>query len=359
MVTTSLSARLLIRRQLEELDEVDWTVVSGDAYDDAPAGLSVDVVPMRREFSVADVGAFFQLIGYFRRRRFDLAQTHTPKASFLGLPAIRLSGTPALYTVHGALYFSGNGLVANAMGWIFERWCCSWADRVLVQSREDASALPRAHICPARKVSFVGNGIDLEHFEQPVKAPVQSDRPVVLMVSRLVTEKGCADFFEVARTLRDEAEFVHVGPFEHDQRDAISAAQVDQLRRSGTVSFVGFARDVRPHVAAADIVVLPSYREGIPRAAMEAAAGGRPVVAYDIRGVREVIEPSTGLLVPRGDVRALTEAVRALLRDPVRREKAARLCQEHVLGAFSEDGVIERLRGVYADIDQRASPRRS
>jgi glycosyltransferase involved in cell wall biosynthesis/peptidoglycan/xylan/chitin deacetylase (PgdA/CDA1 family) len=357
VVTTSLTARLLIRHQLQALDDVDWTLVSGDAYDDAPPGLHVDVVPIGREFSPADVPAFFRLLRYFRRRRFDLVQTHTPKASFLGLPACRLTGARTIYTVHGALYFAGNARKANVLGWFFERWCCSWAHQVLVQSSEDEKAMPRARICPARKITYVGNGIQLDRFVAPSEPAIRSERPVVLMVSRLVREKGCEDFVAVARALSGQADFVHVGPFEHDQSDALSPAEIDEIVRSGLVTFIGSVDDVRPYLASADIVVLPSYREGIPRVAMEAAATGCPVVAYDIRGVREVIDPASGLLVPRGDVSSLTTVVGALLGDEERRRRLGQQSQDHVVSTFSEDLVVERLRRVYGAIHPRGRSR--
>ena len=136
-------------------------MVSGDAYDDPPDGVAVKVVPIRREFALSDLGAFVQLWRYLRRQRFGVVQTHTPKASFLGLPAARLARSPAFYTIHGSLYFAGNGRRANILGWLFERWCCSWATRVLVQSREDEAVLPKVRICPRRKMAYVGNGIAL------------------------------------------------------------------------------------------------------------------------------------------------------------------------------------------------------
>jgi glycosyltransferase involved in cell wall biosynthesis len=354
VVTTSLTARVLIRHQLQALDEVDWTLVSGDAYDDAPSGLPVDVVPIRRQFSPADPSALLRLWRYFRQRRFDFVQTHTPKASFLGLPASRLTGTHTIYTVHGALYFAGNGRGANLPGWLFERWCCSWAHQVLVQSREDETAMPRARICPAAKITFVGNGIQLDRFVAVAERAAGASRcPVVLMVSRLVREKGCDDFVAVARSLSDRGDFVHVGPFEDDQSDALSPTEVDVISRAGIMTFIGSVEDVRPYLASADIVVLPSYREGIPRVAMEAAATGCPVVAYDIRGVREVIDPRSGLLVPRGDVAALTAVIDELLGDEPKRRELGRQAQAHVLATFSEDQVIDRLRRVYQSIDVR------
>ncbi len=354
VVTTSMTARLLLGNQLRSLREISWTVVSGDALDDPPADVSVVVVPMHREFALGDIVAVLRLLRLFRRERFDFVQTHTPKASFLGLPAARLGPSPAVYTVHGAQYFHGNGRFANVLGWIFEKWCCSWADVVLVQSREDQSVLPRVRICPARKIRYIGNGVMLDRFLAPVEATQRSPRPTVLMVSRLVREKGCLDFIEAARTLGDQAEFVHVGPTESDQHDAISEDQI--AAAADVVSFMGPADDVRPYLASADVVVLPSYREGIPRVPMEAAAMGRPVVAYDVRGVREVVGDSTGCLVPRGDVEALIEAVADLVRDPDRRLALGRHARARASEAYSEDAVITRLRSIYGELSGRAEP---
>jgi glycosyltransferase involved in cell wall biosynthesis len=346
-----MTARLLLARQMAALKDVEWTVVSGDGYEDAPGHVTVEVVPMRREFSPSDVPSFVRLFRLFRKNRFDFVQTHTPKPSFLGLPAARLSGTPAIYTIHGSLYFKGNGSLANLLGWCFERWCCAWANRVLVQSREDQSVLPQVKICPARKLSYLGNGIATEHFTEkvePASLGTGDDLPVVLMVSRLVREKGCHDFVQLAESLSGKARFVHVGPAEDDQSDALSASELSSAARS--VTFVGAVTDVRPYYAAADIVVLPSYREGIPRAVMEAAAAGRPVAAYDIRGVREVVEPESGLLVPRGDVKELTTLVAELIADPEHRTSLGRRCQSWVLERFSEDAVVERARSLYAEL---------
>ncbi len=357
VVTTSMTARLLLANQLRSLTDISWTVVSGDSFDDAPGDISVVVVPVRRELApsglLTDLKAFVRLWRLFRRRRFDFVQTHTPKASLLGLPAARLAGTKAIYTIHGSLYFADNSRTGNIAGWLFEKWCCAWAHKVLVQSREDENVLPRVGICSRRKIRYIGNGVVLDHFLEPVEPDPEliDAHPVVVMVSRLVKEKGCSDFFELARALSGRARFVHVGPTEADQSDAISVEEIARAEKD--VSFMGATDDVRPYIAAADIVVLPSYREGIPRVAMEASAGGRPVVAYDVRGVREVIDPQSGLLVPRGDKAALVSVVEDLLSDPGRCAKLGERCRERVVERFSEDGVIERLRTFYGELAGR------
>jgi glycosyltransferase involved in cell wall biosynthesis len=355
VVTTSLTARLLLANQLRSLSEIEWTVVSGDDFDDPPEAVDVKIIPIRREFALSDVVSFARLWTYLRSERFDFVQTHTPKASFLGLPAARLVGSTSIYTIHGSLYFSGNSRKANILGWCFERWCCQWAQRVLVQSREDEQVLPRVGVCPRRKLSYLGNGIMMDRFVTPVSPALRSDRPIVLMVSRLVREKGCADFLALAAALEGRADFVHVGPVEHDQSDALSQAEMEEASEAGTVRFVGAVDDVRPYLASASVVVLPSYREGIPRAAMEAAAMGRPVAAYDIRGVREVIDPRRGLLVPRGDRQALTELVEELVKDPARCDELGDQCRQWVVARFSEDLVVDRLRTLYASIPDRAA----
>ena len=350
VVTWSESARILLRGQLEALSEIEWSVVSGDPFSDPPAHLRTYHVPMRREPALSDFRSFWQLYRFFRRHRFAFVQTHTPKASLLGLPAARLAGLPTLYTMHGSLFFRDNSPRGNFAGWLFERWCTAWAGRVLLQSREDAEVVPRAHICSRAKVVHVGNGIDVEHFSNQRQPLPVGGTPVVLMISRLVSEKGCLDFFHVARALRSKARFVHVGPVETDQRDAVTDELIAELSSAGTVEFVGHVHDVRPQLARATLVLLPSYREGIPRAAMEAAASGRPVVGYNVRGVREVIPPELGLLVRRGDVEALTALVDALLGDPERISTLAVACAQWVTAEFSERVVCDRLRGVYTDL---------
>lgn len=348
VVTTSASARLLLLGQLEGFRDYSWTLVSGDDYEDAPDWVAVHVIPMRRDPAWSDARSFWRLLMFFGRHDFKFVQTHTPKASLLALPAARLRGAVTLYTVHGSLYFRGNTKARNLFGWLFERWCCSWATKVLVQSSEDLTVLPAKHICRAAKMVYVGNGIALDRF--PPQSPPKAGGPVVLMVSRLVKEKGCYDFFEVARSLRPWARFIHVGPSEHDQRDAIGFDEQEEARRTG-VEFAGEVDDVGSYLAGADIVLLPSYREGIPRVAMEAAAVGRPVVGYDIRGMREVISEGFGLLAPLGDISELIGITRRLLDDSEYRAVAGERCKRWVRSAFSEADVIDRLRAVYAGLD--------
>ena len=350
VVTSEISARILLRKQLVALADRPWTIVAGDATVAPIPGAEHLQVTMRREPAWADFRSFLALFRLFRDRRFNFVQTHTPKASLLGLPAARLAGQRTIYTMHGGLYFRDNSRKANVAGWLFERWCCSWAHLVAMQSAEDVEVLVAKRACPKHKARHLGNGIEIDHYRADPRNRSPGHRPVVLMIARLVAEKGCLDFFAVAEALADQADFIHVGPTEHDQRDAVAPTRIAQLEARQIVRFVGDVGDVRPYLAEADLFLLPSYREGIPRAAMEAAASGLPVVAYDIRGVREVVAPDHRLLVPRGDIARLIAATQALLANPVKRHEAATACRAHVLDRFDERAVIERLRAIYAEV---------
>jgi glycosyltransferase involved in cell wall biosynthesis len=352
VVSSEISARILIAEQVRQLDEYEWTIVGGDEPQGRMPGERYVRIPMSREPAISDLRSFLSLMRWFRANRFAFVQTHTPKASLLGLPAARLAGQRTVYTMHGGLYFKGNGRIANLLGWVFERWCCSWADVVTMQSWEDTQVLPAVKVCAPRKVRYQGNGIVMERFPRrsdPGPAG-RGELPVVVNISRLVVEKGCLDFFHAAEQLHGRARFVHVGPSENDQADAVDPVVIADLAQRGIVEFVGAVDDVHPWLEAADLFVLPSFREGIPRACIEAAATGLAVVAYDVRGVREVVPASRGLLAPRGDREALTAAIARLIDDRAALAEAAEACCTHARERFDERLVYNRLRTIYAEV---------
>jgi glycosyltransferase involved in cell wall biosynthesis len=146
---------------------------------------------------------------------------------------------------------------------------------------------------------------------------------VVGMVGRLVWQKGLRELFAAAAALRrtvPDVVVVVVGPPDSDKADGLSPADIDEATALGNVVFLGPRDDVEDLYHGFDLFVLPSYREGFPRAAMEAAASAVPVIATDVRGCRQVVDDgTTGLLVPVRDADALASAIAALAGDPGRR----------------------------------------
>jgi ribosomal protein S18 acetylase RimI-like enzyme len=199
----------------------------------------------------------------------------------------------------------------------------------LFQSAEDLAWARRLRIGRASRTHLLGNGTDLRVFDPDAVPParlaelrrelgIAPDAMVVGMVGRLVREKGYEEYFRAARAIRarrPDVVFLAVGPFDPDKGDALSGADWTSVGQD--VLFTGYRGDVRDLLALMDVFVLPSWREGMPRSAIEAAAMGRAMVLTDIRGCREVARDGVEALpmVPARDAGRLTTAIERLLED--------------------------------------------
>ena len=175
-------------------------------------------------------------------------------------------------------------------------------------------------------------------------------------VGRLVYEKGYAELFQVAEQLRvqcDTIKFLVIGAEEHDQNDSVSHDLIADLAARKVVQFLGWSNEMPRWYSAMDAFVLPSYREGIPRACMEASAMQLPVIASDIRGCREVVENgTTGLLVPVRNVEALATAILKLFGDRRLAAEMGMNGQRRIRTQFDSKLVASRLREFYSNLDQ-------
>jgi glycosyltransferase involved in cell wall biosynthesis len=207
------------------------------------------------------------------------------------------------------------------------------------------------HLVPAgRAVLIRGSGVDVRAFS-PSEEP--EGVPVVLLASRLLWDKGVREFVEAARKLRGRGQacrFVLVGVPDKENPEAVPEATLRAWSAEGIVEWWGLRDDMPAVLRQAALVVLPSYREGIPKILLEAAAGGRPIVTTDVSGCREVVrDGENGLLVPPRDASSLAEAIATLLRDRSLRERMGRRGREIAVSEFSEEVVIAATLSVYRD----------
>ena len=227
---------------------------------------------------------------------------------------------------------------------------------------------------PARKLTLLGNGIDLARFDPSTISAadaraaraelgaVAPDDVVVGLVGRLVREKGYAEVFAAASRLRDHVpalRFAIIGWEDDDDAkdDALDAGDRARAAAAG-VRFLGGRDDVARLYAGMDIFVLASHREGFPRSAMEAAAMGVPVVATDIRGCRQVVDDGvTGLLVPARDATALAAAIASLASDPDLRKQLGTAGRAKATREFDERRCIAITLDAYRSLlTRRAIP---
>ena len=171
------------------------------------------------------------------------------------------------------------------------------------------------------------------------------------MLGRLLRQKGIPEFVEVARRIRQRwprARFLLAGEEDPVHPDAVT---VEWVRQQGGVEYLGRLSDVRPMLAEADLLLFPSYREGVPRVVMEAAAAGLPTVAFNVPGVREAVrDGETGYLVADRDMEALTGWVSALLDNGEHRVRMGRAARDLAERAFDIRAIYEQYLDVYREL---------
>jgi glycosyltransferase involved in cell wall biosynthesis/ribosomal protein S18 acetylase RimI-like enzyme len=368
LTTTDLTLRYLLLGQLRRLREEGYEVTGISAPGVHTAELEaagIRHLPWRnatRAWNLrADLLAAVELWRLLRREHFDLLHTHNPKPGVIGRVAARLAGVPVVVnTVHG-LYATPDDpfrkrAVVLGLEWLAAR--CS--DLELYQSEEDLRWARRIRLVPQRRSELLGNGSDLDRFDPELvgaervaalrrELGLPQDALVVGMVGRLVAEKGCRELFAAARAVRQadrRVRFLAVGTPDLDKADAVTEAELE--RAGGDVCFAGWRDDVPDLLAAVDVFVLASWREGMPRSAIEAAAMGKPLVLTDIRGCREVARHEReALLVPPRDPEALAAAVLRLAGDPALRERLGAAARRRAVERFGEAAVAERVAGHY------------
>jgi glycosyltransferase involved in cell wall biosynthesis len=225
--------------------------------------------------------------------------------------------------------------------------------RVTVENPENRATLARLGIKPARIKLIRGSGIDTARY-QPLPDPAETPLAAAL-VGRMLRSKGVLDAAAAIRLLRAqgrEIELLLAGSTDPDNRDSLSEAELTALGAEPGITWLGHVADVRSVWRRAAIAVFPStYGEGVPNALLEAAACGRPIVATDIPGCREVVRHGeTGLLVPPRDVAALAEAIGALGGDPARRQAMGQAGRELVEREFAEPVIVAQTLALYDEL---------
>jgi glycosyltransferase involved in cell wall biosynthesis len=207
-------------------------------------------------------------------------------------------------------------------------------------------------VSPARTRLVPGSGIDLDLYPP---AALPDGPPTFLLIARLLGDKGVREFVEAARELRaglPGARFQLLGPFDGHNRTSISRAELDGWVASGEVEYLGATDDVRPFIAEATAVVLPSYREGLPRSLLEGAAMARPLIATDVPGCRELVEDGvSGFLCTARDSVSLAKAMRSFAQlaseERCRMGQAARAL---VKERYSEEFVVRAYLDALAEL---------
>lgn len=369
VTTIDQSLRYLLLNQMRSIADAGYQVTGISAPGpDVPAleahGIRHIAVPLTRRLTpLADMRALLRLYRVFRRERFTIVHTHTPKPGLLGQLAARMAGTPAVInTIHG-FYFHEHMPPAQQRFYItMERIAARCSDLILSQSSEDLETALRLGICSPERIQWLGNGIDIRRFDPGRIDPqrlahlrralgVPPDTPVVGFVGRLVAAKGVIELARAVQQVQSRVgpvTLLIVGGVDREKVDALTPEAIQAAAGTTTCVFAGVRQDMPEMYALMDVFALPSYREGFPRAAMEASAMGVPCVVTDVRGCREAVEHGrNGFLTPLHDVDALAEAIVRLLQDDNLRAAMGSAGRSMARERFDEQQVFQRVIGAY------------
>ena len=301
-------------------------------YDDGPVavmqreGLHHHDIPLKRGArrmggEIALILALWRIVGMIRP---DILHAVTMKpVLYAGLVA-RLRRVPAVvYAITGLGYlFLIEGLAARLQRTVVKllyRFALGHRNAVAIfQNPDDRALFCDSHLVdPANTLMIRGCGVDMTHFAQ---RPEPEGKPVVVFPARILGDKGVHEFVAAARQHHDVADFVLVGRTDPDNPTDVGETSIRAWENEGILTWLGFVEDMPTALAQANIVCLPSYREGLPRVLIEAAAVGRAIVTTDVPGCREIVRrEENGLLVAARDCDGTAAAVKRLIDDPTLR----------------------------------------
>jgi glycosyltransferase involved in cell wall biosynthesis len=298
-------------------------VAQEDEYADRLRALGCRFVPLlhlqrKGTNPWADLQLFWELRGIFVREQIAAAFLFTIKPNIYGAMAAKWVKIPVIATVTGLGYtFLHQNFTAKVARFLY-KWAFKNLNRVVFQNEEDRNLFIGENLVQFTQTALIrGSGVNCRYFVPKPNFDFAHRPFVFLFVGRLLYDKGIREFLKAARVLRAEwgktVEFRILGALDNENPAAISGSELQIYTHNAEVSYIGKTDDVLPYIQTAHVVVLPSYREGLPRVLLEAAAAAKPIITTDTAGCKDMIfEQKNGILIPVQDTAALITACREL-----------------------------------------------
>jgi glycosyltransferase involved in cell wall biosynthesis len=376
ITTVPISLRLLLKGQMKHMKEQGFDVVMiSSPGDDASMveqqeGCEMITLPMERKVSLlADLQSLIRLKRILKNLEPDIVHTHTPKAGLLGMMAAKWAGVPIrLHTVAGLPWMESRGLSRFVLK-TMERVTALFANRIYPNSKGLYDFLVREKVIRKKeKIKLLGNGssngIDCRHFSRQavdeevvnnirITAQLKAGGWVWIFAGRLVREKGLHELlkaFVQIHTLYPDDQLWLLGE-EEPERDPLQEADRLLMKSHTAIKYWGFQKDVRPYMAAADVLVFPSYREGLPNVPLQAGAMECALIVTDINGCNEIVEnDQSGLIVQPKSIESLVQAMKKLRADELIKNQFAIAARERIQQLYSREHIWELIEGEYREM---------
>lgn len=310
----------LIKAMLDAGYEV-VAVAPTDEYVDRLAALGCKFVHMPMETNsinpLKDIKLCFRYWRVLRQERPDVFLGYTVKPNVYGSLAAHLLRIPVINNIAGlgSVFIRDNWITSLVRGlyWL----ALSRSSKVFFQNQDDLNAFVSWGIVrPSVVERLPGSGVDLNKF-YPKPSLDETSRVIFLMIARMLWDKGVNEYVQAAKAVKahhPQTEFALLGFLDVKNPSAVSREQMEEWVAQGFVTYWGVSNDVRVEIAQANVIVLPSYREGTPRSLLEASAMGKPVISTDAVGCKDVVEDGvTGFLCKTKDVNDLTAKIMQMI----------------------------------------------
>ena len=369
ITTVPISLNILLKGQLKYMQEQGHELIAASA-----AGHEVDEMCQRegvKHFPIdftrtlspfKDLKALWQLIRLIQKQKPDIVHTHTPKAGLLGMMAAKFTGVPLrMHTVAGMPLMEATGLTKRILR-VTEKITYSCAHTIYPNSYKLKDYMIAKFPVYEPKFKIIGegssNGINIAYFSKDridptavsdlrTKHKIPADALVFVFVGRIVEDKGIHELVEAFLSIREEAYLLLVGAFE-DEREPVKSETKEAIKSHKRIIYVGFQKDIRPFLAASDVFVFPSYREGFPNVVLQAAAMELPCIVSNINGSNEIIKRNqNGLIVPVKNTEALQYAMEDLLIHSEKRRALAAKSRASILEKYDQQKVWEAILTEY------------
>jgi len=319
--------RMLGTASLKEGYEVHVAGVIGNCRDQLESlGIRTHEIALDRQSTglLSNAKTFIQILLLFLKLRPDIVHLITIKPVLLGGIAARFTRLPGVVAAISGLgfIFIAKGrfaVVRRTLVMLLYRLALKHRNMcVIFQNTSDKEAIAIPLNLMDTQIKLIrGSGVDLQEFS---KSEFAKGEIVVSLIARMLRDKGVYEFVNAAKLIKSQnikARFVLVGGPDLGNPATIPVSKLKEWTASGTVEWLGHQTDIPKIMKNSHIVVLPSYREGLPKVLVEAAATGRPVITTDVPGCRDAIKPNkSGLLVPVEDDQALADAIKLLITNP-------------------------------------------
>ena len=323
-------------------------------------GLKVSFVPMKRgSINVfKDLQSLFYIWRFFKKEKPDIAHLVTIKPYLYGGLIARLIGIPALVSAVSGLgfLFINNGLknkILRSLLYPLFYLAFNHSNQIVIaQNQDDVKLLERWGVLDSHKAQILkGSGVQLKEFVNLEDAP---GIPVVCFASRLLLDKGVYDFVSAAKLLKKrkvQARFFLAGDLDTQNPKVINIDDLKKIGEEECIEILGYQEDIPLLYSRSHIICLPSYREGLPKTLLEAAAASRAIVTTDVPGCRDAIIPNTtGLLVPVRNSEALANAIEDLIKHPEKRRSMGKAGRELAIKEFAIEKIVDAHLKIYNDL---------